>query len=213
MNLISQAKTAIAETPKRICEEEFLAMVMDNPSIFKDWEIPLEITEFVDCSNSKITHLSPLLRFTGRNNAGNVADFSNCKNLENATGTFHGHVCFFKSGIKKIEELIITKPNHDHHAAGFSQCKNLEVATGKFPGHADFSESGIHTIHNLEIERPEMDGHYGSFYNCPNLKTLEGRDPNKIIDIEISKLQEEVKRRKAMKKFIQETQPQELPFL
>jgi hypothetical protein len=41
---------------RKITGDQFLAMIDENPSIFKNWKEPLEITEFVDCSHSPITH-------------------------------------------------------------------------------------------------------------------------------------------------------------
>jgi hypothetical protein len=200
------------ETPTKVTAQEFLAMIKKNPSVFEHWETPLEITEFVDCHQTGITHLSQQLTFSGRNNIGIVADFSLCKKLKTATGTFHGRVSFEDTGIEKIENLHITEPDNNGWAATFDDCLNLQIATGTYPGFVSFGGSRIEKIENLEIQNPEKDDFYICFYRCPNLKTLKNWDITKKISIEPEKLEAELKRR-AITKFIKETQAQELPFL
>ncbi len=78
-------------------------MLTENPSVFKHWETPLEIIEYVDCEASPITHLSPLLTFSGRDNVGDSACFLKCAQLENASGTFNGYVYFTHSNIRKLK--------------------------------------------------------------------------------------------------------------
>jgi hypothetical protein len=209
MNILSQAKKAIAENPAQITAKEFYARIEENPAIFKDWETPLEITEFVDCNQSPITHLSKHLTFSKKNKFGNSASFYKCPNLKIATGTFAGHVDFQHCGIEKIENLNVGK-NYDDNSAWFFGCKKLKIATGNFAGLISFRNSGIHKIENLNT--PRKNGHYGDFHGCPNLKTLEGWDLSKPIGIEPKKLAAE-KERRALKKFQKETNPSPLPFL
>jgi hypothetical protein len=212
MNPLSHAKNAIKERPAKITAKEFLEMVGENPSIFEHWDTPLEIREFVDCSNSPITHLSNLLTFSGKNENGYVAKFKACQSLKIATGTFKGGVWFSNSGIEKIENLQITQPDKQGWAATFADCKNLQIATGNYVGTVIFSGSGVHSIQNLHIQNLRPTEEYADFSKCPNLQNLKGWDISKKILIEPKKIQAE-KERRALLKHQKETTPQELPFL
>ncbi len=183
-------------------------MVDKNPSVFEHWETPLEITEYVYCDFSEIIHLSKYLTFSGKNDQGKCASFGHCKSLQTATGTFHGYVTFKTSGIQRIEELHILKPNIAQ-TADFSYCKSLKIATGTYPGKVNFSDSGAETIHNLHIQTAIQTA---NFSYCPNLKNLRDLDLSKPIEIEPEKLIAE-KERRAVLKFNKETKPQELPSL
>jgi hypothetical protein len=212
MNPLSQAQKAVEKYPAKITAKEFLAMIDENPSGFEHWDTPLEVTEYVDCESSPITHLSKYLTFSGRNDAGDVANFGNCPNLQIATGNFEGYVCFSASNIKKIENLSIQQNNNGGMSAAFAGCKALEIATGNYAGFVSFAGSGIHSIQNLQIQGSAERLH-AEFSNCPNLHTLQNWDLSKPIWIESKKLEAEKKRRTALKKFVTETQPNELPFL
>ena len=108
----------IRTLPPKITGREFENCINIDPSCCKDLKEPLEITTYVDLADSKITHLSPLVNFSGRDMFKNTASFRNCKNLKVATGTFSGSVDFSNSGIEKIENLITdTKAT-----ASFSNC-------------------------------------------------------------------------------------------
>jgi hypothetical protein len=198
---------------KKITADEFYEMIWKNPNVFENWNTPLEITEFIECKNSKITHLSEHLIFSGSNEDENVANFWECKNLKIATGTFHGYVCFNESGIEKIEKLTILQTNQVTKAVSFRCCRQLQTATGTYPGSANFFGTGIHTIQNLKILKPDYGGEYANFYNCHNLQTLEGWDLSQRIWIEGKKLLKEKKRRASLQKYLQESQPKKLPFL
>jgi hypothetical protein len=197
---------------KKITANEFYAMIDENPSVFEYGDTPLEITEFVHCNNFPITHLSKHLTFSGKDGDGWAADFAFCKNLKNASGTFHSFVRFTNSAIERIETLNILHAKKDGEAVNFDSCQNLEIATGTYPGYASFENSGIHSIHNLHISNPDIDGIYANFENCRNLKNLQGWNLSKEIWIEPEKLAAE-KERRALQKFLKETNPKELPFL
>jgi hypothetical protein len=196
---------------KSITATEFLARIKEKPSVFEHWDTPLEITEYVSCQNSPITHLSKHLTFSGRNEVGDSANFSGCENLQIAIGTFYGFV-FWNSAIKKIEDLNILQCDMFNMSATFSGCKNLKIATGRYQGFVNFEDCGIETIQNLHIQSPDEEGDYASFRDCPTLLTLKGWDLSKKILIEPEKLAAE-KKRLALQKFVEKAQPQELPFL
>jgi hypothetical protein len=198
---------------EKISALEFYAMFEKNPSVFEHWETPLEITEYVDCRESKLTHLSKHLLFSGRNEKGWSARFESCPNLKIVTGTFHGFVWFLKSGIEKIENLQIKNSSKEGWSASFRSCSKLEIATGTYENAVCFSHTGVRAIENLNIEKPNLQGRYALFTDCCNLHTLEGWDLSKRIGIEYKKLEAEIYRRKALKKFIKVSQPPELPFL
>jgi hypothetical protein len=198
---------------QKITGYQFQKMIEENPSVFEHWDTPLEITESVDCSYSPITHLSKYLIFSGKDNRPTEWNirFSHCPNLEIATGTFYSSVDFSESNIQKIENLKVDATCGI--SASFTNCKNLQIATGNFKTSVIFGQSGIEKIENLSIHKPNDDGHYAYFKECRNLKTLEGWDLSKKISIEPKKLEAEIKRRAALKQFVKNTNPQELPFL
>jgi hypothetical protein len=198
---------------EKITAAQFDGMIAENPSVFEHWDTPLEITEYIDCSDFKLTHLSKHLTFSGKNSNEETADFWNCENLKIATGKFEGYVRFAESGIEKIENLIITQTDINGWAASFEHCLNLKIATGHYPGFVQFFDCGIHSIQNLRIEKPKSNGVYADFSLCPNLQTLEGWDIFQKILVEPEKLEAEIKRRIALKKFHKETDPSPLPFL
>ncbi|MBE2180297.1 MAG: hypothetical protein IAE97_07480 [Chthoniobacterales bacterium] len=144
---------------KKLTAEEFKALIEEDPSWASKLTEPVEITTYCGMAGSKITHLNPLLHFTGRNEYDSAAGFWGCKNLKVATGTFHGWVCFVESGIERIENLTVTKTDCDGEAASFRGCENLKVATGTYPGFVSFAESGIERIENLTVTAPEAGGY------------------------------------------------------
>ena len=154
---------------KQMTGKEFKDLIKKDPSWCKNLKEPLEITTYVDLKRSKITHLSPLLTFSGVDIQGYAADFAYCKNLEIATGTFHGFVQFSWSHIKEIKEIKVTKSEGMfRYAASFYGCKKLKVATGTYKGFVNFSESKITTIRNLEINvEGSNKKEKARFHNCP----------------------------------------------
>jgi hypothetical protein len=198
---------------KQITANEFYAMIIENPSVFKHWETPLEITEFVDCRESNITHLSSKLTFSGKNKNGECADFSHCHTLKIATGKFHTGVLFTNSNIEKIENLEVSGVDKYGASAYFYSCPNLKIATGTYEGAADFEETGIESIQNLHVKNPDKNGMYAYFAGCENLHTLESWDITKKTNIEIEKFSAEKTRLKRLKEFIKRNQPDTLPFL
>jgi hypothetical protein len=202
---------------EKITAKEFLRMISENPSVFEHWDTPLEITGFVNCKQSSITHLSKHLTFSGKNQEGEAANFAGCQNLKTATGTFHGFVYFANSSVETIENLLVTEADILNLAASFFGCPNLKTASGKYAGWVTFGDSGIHSIRKLNISHTAEDGNYASFENCPNLTDLSNWDLSKKIKIEFGKLADEKIRRKkelsALQKFHKENQIEELPFL
>ena len=149
---------------KQITGGEFIGLIQQNPSWCKNLKEQLEITTFADFRNSQITHLSPLLTFSHKEWAG---DFSNCKDLKVATGTFHGPVDFSRSSIEKIENLTVTGTNKYRASTSFFGCQNLKVATGNYKGSADFRNSGVTSIKNLIIKNSTINGEKAWLTRCP----------------------------------------------
>jgi hypothetical protein len=205
----------LKETTPQITAGEFAVMIHENPSVFEHWDTPLEILGYVNARDSQITHithLSPHLTFAGTNNEDFAASFRECPNLKIATGTFHGSVDFGFSNIEKIENLTVTQPDKNGWAASFWGCKKLKSITGTYPGFLFLTGSGIESLKSLHIEKHNISGKYLDVSDCPNLKNLSGWDLSKQITIESEKLEAEPKRR-AIQKFLNKTQPEELPFL
>ena len=141
--------------------EEFDKLTKTNPSWCLSIKEPLEITTYANLSRSPITHLSPLITFSGRNMHGWVGSFQQ-SNLKVATGTFKGYVYFDGSAVEKIENLIVDSPCHSLSAASFAECRKLKVATGIFHGRVDFNSSGVEKIENLITTTK-----HGTFLGCP----------------------------------------------
>lgn len=158
---------------KTITTEHFKQFVDLDPAWASKLTEPVEITDFCDMRESCITHLSPLLTFSGQNQKGDVASFVCCKHLKIAEGTFAGMVNFANSGIEKIGSLIITQSNNHGEGASFSRCAQLEIAEGKFPGSVDFNSSGVVKISNL-IAEANKSGTAAEFRFCQQLTAAEG---------------------------------------
>jgi len=139
----------------------------------------VEITGFCDMEGSKITHLSPLLHFTGRDEQGRTANFFHCEALTVAEGNFIGFVGFVSCSIQRIGKLTITAPSHGGMAAHFNDCKFLEVAEGVFPGYVRFNKCGIVKIGELTTEVNKA-GAAASFRACEKLKVAEGTFPGHV---------------------------------
>jgi len=153
---------------KKITGEEFERKIIKDPAWCKTIKEPLEVTTSINLSCSKISHLSPLLTFSGKDHVGWVACFAGCKDLKIATGTYKGYVSFEESGIEKIENLtVIETRTSPWGATGFAKCKNLKGATGNFEGFVDFESSGVETIKDLNIETSNRGGEKARFLNCP----------------------------------------------
>ena len=165
---------------KQLLTAEFNAKITHDPAWAATLTEPVEILDYCNMNFSPITHLSPLLRFTGRNEDGDVASFEQCENLKVAEGTFHGSVNFQWAAIEKIGELIITRTNRAGYAANFDYCKSLKVASGTFPGPATFDHAGIEKIDNLNILESSASGHAASFRECEELKIAEGTYPGYV---------------------------------
>jgi len=165
---------------KRITAAEFKRAVEADPAWAGNLTEPVEIADYCDMYGSPITHLSPLLHFTGRDEGGDCANFAECNSLKVAEGTFSGWVGFSNSGIEEIGELSITEANNRGNAANFFNCKRLEVAEGTFPGHVEFSGSGIQKIGGLNIKAPDKYGFAAGFFGCKSLKMAEGTFPGYV---------------------------------
>lgn len=159
---------------KTITAEQFKQFVDLDPAWASKLTESTEVIDFCDMKSSCITHLSPLLTFSGKKNRrGDVASFVSCQYLKIAEGTFVGMVSFANSGIERIGSLNITQPNKYGEAASFSRCRHLEIAEGNFPGSVDFTDSGIKTIGNL-ITQPNQSGIAAEFRLCKQLTAAEG---------------------------------------
>ena len=138
---------------------------------------PVEITEYCDMSGSEITHLSPMLHFSGNDEEENAANFAECNQLKVAEGVFDGFVDFMESGIEKIGDLVVTKPNENGEAADFTCCYQLQIAGGTYHGSVKFNISGVREIDHLQIIRPNNDGLAASYCLCDKLRIARGVYP------------------------------------
>jgi len=151
---------------KKITGEEFERKIIKDPAWCKTIKEPLEVTTSINLSCSKISHLSPLLTFSGKDHVGWVACFAGCKDLKIATGTYKGYVSFEESGIEKIENLTVKGVDKEGASANFALCENLKVATGNYKGAVSFEKSGITNIKDLIIENANIEGRKANFKDC-----------------------------------------------
>jgi len=108
---------------KQITGEEFIENIKKDPSWCLGIKEPLEITTCINLTCSEITHLSPLITFSGKEEAyGWSATFYNCKNLKVATGTFYKGVDFRNSGVTIITNLTIENATQQREKADFEGC-------------------------------------------------------------------------------------------
>ena len=114
------------------------------------------------------------------NSIDTAASFDFCANLQVAEGTFHGSVDFNASGVVKIGNLTITKPDNNGYAASFHGCLNLDVAEGAYPGFVEFGRAGIKRISNLTITDPDSVGNAAGFADCRKLEVAEGIFPGSV---------------------------------
>ena len=173
---------AIVNTPaarRKITTKEFKYFIKLDPAWAERLTEPVEITDYCDMEGSKITHLSPLLRFSKRNYKGYAATFFGCNQLKVAEGEFAGWVDFSRSGVETISDLKVYAPDKQGYAASFCQCNALKVAEGIFPGYVDFSHSGIKRIGKLNITASE-DGYAADFFGCIALEIAEGTFPGHV---------------------------------
>lgn len=170
----------------QITSDQFKEAVKMDPAWASKLTEPVEITGWCDMSNSKITHLSPLLRFKPNadelKNGGEVAiAFDNCRHLKKIEGTFYDEVSFIDCGAEEIGELEV-HAGPDGMTAHFNGCTNLKVARGTFHGGVTFSHTGVEKIdtENLHVTRPDADGVAVKFSYCKKLKVLEGDYPGSV---------------------------------
>ena len=161
----------------RMTAEQFEAAVDGDPAWARKLTEPVEITEYCDMSGSEITHLSPLLHFSGNDEEENVASFAECMQLKVAEGVFDGFVDFIDSAIEKIGDLVVTKPNQNGEAADFTCCDQLQIAKGVYHGSVKFNCSGVREIEHMQIIRPNNDGLAASYCLCINLRIARGAYP------------------------------------
>jgi hypothetical protein len=185
-------KMVITKKPVQLKAADIIKAISYDPAWALSVKTPVEIIDFVNLENSKITHLSELISFKGKNNQGFCASFKNCKNLKVPLGTFFGGVNFTESGIETLpndpKNFSILGKTRVGLSADFSRCKSLELATGVFPGAVRFCESSITDICNLEVKgsidpnlltpvgapRTKLNIFCASFFNCEHLLYASG---------------------------------------
>jgi len=150
--------SSISEKTERISALEFLKRIEDNPSWAKSLEHPVVVYQYVDLSDSNITHLSRWLRFSGKDDYGESANFCRCTQLENAEGTYDGSVDFSQSSIKHIGRLKVLGVDRSATSAYFYKCKELKKLSGTFYGPVAACESSIEEIENLKITKQNRKG-------------------------------------------------------
>jgi hypothetical protein len=195
-----------------ILAEDFKKIVNDKPDWCKHIVNPVNIIGEADLSKSRISHLSPKITFCGEpfgqeNRNEKVADFSDCKFLKRAEGTFLGFVNFCSSRVEKIGDLkvILTKdkdgkPLEEHEkskelwAASFAMCYQLKNANGYFEGFVNFESSSIEQIDDIIITQASKSSYAGGYEDkkinlmfCSLLETISPKFSVPINEIVCSK--------------------------
>lgn len=160
---------------KTITEQEFKREIERDPSWASKLTKPVEITEHCDMGGSNITHLSPMLYFTGKDEYEQCASFYRCKSLKIAEGNYTGFVWFAESSIEEIGDLTCGK-DEKGASAHFSDCKSLKIARGTYTGFVSFEKSGIEKIGDLTCGKNGQ-GNSARFDTCKSLKVAEGHFP------------------------------------
>jgi hypothetical protein len=159
-----------------ITATQFKLLTTENPAWASTLIEPIEITGDASLTDSPITHLSPLLRFTQTEKL----KFKNCKSLLNAAGETQSAVKFENCGIQSIHELKINTPNNALVVATFKKCYELADPTGIFPGPVRFKKCGLKTTNGLVIKQGARYGSTLVLEKCQQLETLEGVFPGPI---------------------------------
>jgi len=165
---------------EKITAKQFKKFVKGDPAWASHLTEDVEIIGICKLFESKITHLSKHLHFTGdRENDPWCAEFRSCKELKVATGNFTGSVYFGFSGIEEIKDLNIK--DSDGYAASFEDCSELKIATGTFPGFVDFRHTGVIAIkHLIVLESDSYESRAASFVGCHQLKIATGNYPGSV---------------------------------
>jgi hypothetical protein len=150
--------SSISEKTERITAKEFLQRVEENPAWAKGLEHPVIVNEHVNLSDSKITHLSRWLRFSGKDDHGESANFCRCEQLVNAEGTYDGSVDFSLSGIKQIGRLKVLGVDRSSISAYFYKCKDLKTLSGSYYGPVVACESALEKIENFKVSKSNRKG-------------------------------------------------------
>jgi hypothetical protein len=137
---------------------EFKKRVDFDPQWAKNLDYPVLVKGYVNMKGSKIKSLSKWLRFMGSNEDGECANFSNCKSLKTAEGTFNGAVDFSHSNIERIRRLKVLGVDRWSWSAYFHKCPKLNTLSGEFYGPVAAAESGIECIQNLKIDKKNQQG-------------------------------------------------------
>lgn len=189
---------------KSLTAKEFKEIIKNDPSWAKSLQEPVEIRTYINLDNSNITHLSPFLRFTGRDKDGNVASFKGCSKLQVAEGTFDGFVDFGVNydelelnlqaeGGNQDDLAILNEPvskKDELDPKNQTQTPNGDIKENKKYRQEAREEEiielpyacpvGIKSIGNLNILRPNNKGYAVDFTGCIYLKEYTGKYPGHV---------------------------------
>lgn len=195
---------------KQITAADFKQAVELDPAWAAKLTEPVEVTDFCGMDETKISHLSPFLHFSGLDEHRCCASFVDCKHLKVAEGNFHGGVIFSASGVEKInpDGLTVTKTGRNETCAWFFGCESLKAAEGVFHGGVCFAHTGVERIGKLSV-KPNEFGVTADFTECSISKENLAKTPadslkalaqGKVLGLDI---QQEVSRRRALERMKQ----------
>jgi hypothetical protein len=188
---------------KSITAKELKSLIEMDPSWARTLTEPIEITTYANLNNSKITHLSPYLHFSGKDKDGNAASFRGCTGLEVAEGVFDGFVDF---GVDydELELNLETKGGNEDTIDVIDQTrpeaqtpKEKELKEYKRGPEEDPEEDpeeepediielpyacpvGLKKIGDFKVLRPNNKGEAVDFSGALKLTTYEGTYPGHI---------------------------------
>ena len=111
-------------------------------------------------------------QITDTSAGGDAASFYQCADLKVAEGTFPGFIEFGGSGVEKIGNLVITRPNTRGEAASFACCFSLKVAEGTYPGTVDFRYAALERSEDFHIILPSGEEIVTEYTGCKKIEAL-----------------------------------------
>jgi len=173
---------------RSISAKQFKEFVNDDPAWANKLKGPVEIRTYANMDNSGITHLSPFLLFSGRDNEGNVASFKGCSKLKKAEGNFDGFVDF---GVNYDEiELNLEAQGGNQDNIDILDDNTVEPKTPQNTPQNEEKEDlidipyacpvGLKEIGDFKILRPNNKGNAVDFTGAIELKVYRGSYPGHI---------------------------------
>jgi len=180
---------------RSISAKQFKEFIEKDPAWASKLTGPVDIRTYANMDNTGITHLSPMLHFSGRDENGNVASFKGCSKLEVAEGTFRGFVDFGVS-YDEIDLSLNAEGNSEESLDDIDRPSTNNVKNDTREEPQEYEEYkgneediinfpyatpvGIKRVGELYILEPNTKGCAVDFTGCAFLKEYRGIYPGHI---------------------------------